>query len=296
MKASIIIPNFNGEMLLAKNLPYVISAMNNKENNIFEVIVVDDGSLDGSVKLLKEKFPQVKVIKHKKNRGFSATVNTGVRGSSGDLIVLLNSDVLPSEDFLVNTLPYFKNPKVFAVSLHEKGYGWAKGGFKDGYIQILSGEEGKTFHESFYVSGGSGVFRRDIWMELGRMDEELLSPFYWEDIDLCYRAAKRGYVVGWEPESHVVHNHESTISKLSKSYVARIKERNQLLCLWKNLTSPTLVRKHITGLFARLARHPGYLRIVLMALRRLGIALRKKKKEVKESKVSDEAIFGRFSQ
>ncbi len=295
MKASIIIPNFNGESLLAKNLPYVIRAMDNKENNISEIIVVDDGSWDGSIKLLKENFPQVKIIKHKINRGFSAAVNTGVRGSSGDLLVLLNSDVVPSEDFLVNTLPHFKNPKVFAVSLHEKGYGWARGGFKDGYIQILPGEEGESFHESFYVSGGSGVFRRTIWMELGGMDEELLSPFYWEDIDLCFRAAKRDYIVGWEPESFVVHNHESTISKLSKKYVARIKERNQLLCLWKNLTSPNLVRKHIVGIFARLAKHPGYIRVVLMALGRLQIALRRKKREIKESKVSDEAIFGRFS-
>ena len=57
MKASIIIPNYNGEMLLAKNLPCAISAMNNKENNIFEIIVVDDGSADGSVKLIKDMFP-----------------------------------------------------------------------------------------------------------------------------------------------------------------------------------------------------------------------------------------------
>lgn len=295
MKASIVIPNFNGEVLLAKNLPYVIKALDNKENNISEIIVVDDGSWDKSIKLLKDNFPQVKVIKHKVNRGFSAAVNTGVRGSSGDLIVLLNSDVVPSEDFLVNTLPNFKNPKVFAVSLHEKGYGWARGGFKDGYIQILPGEEGESFHESFYVSGGSGVFRRSIWMELGGMDEELLSPFYWEDIDLCYRAAKRGYIVGWEPDSHVVHNHESTISKLSKSYVARIKEKNQLLCIWKNITSPSLTRKHILGMFTRILKHPGYIKVVLMALGRLQVALRKKKKEIKESKVSDEAIFTRFS-
>lgn len=295
MEASIVIPNFNGETLLAKNLPYVIKAMNNRENNIHEIIIVDDGSSDDSIRLIKDQFPQVKLIKHKKNRGFSASVNTGARGSNGDLIVLLNSDVVPNEDFLVKSLPHFKNPKVFAVSLHEKGYGWARGGFKDGYIQILPGEESNSFHESFYVSGGSGVFRRKIWMELGGMDEELLSPFYWEDIDLCFRAAKRGYIVGWEPQSHVIHNHESTISKLSKKYVARIKERNQLLCLWKNLTSPNLVKKHAVGIFARLVRHPGYIKVVLMALGRLKIASRKKKKEIKESKVSDEAIFARFS-
>jgi GT2 family glycosyltransferase len=295
MKVSVIIPNFNGESLLAKNLPYVVRAMDNKENCILEIIVVDDASADGSIKLLKDKFPQVKIIKHKINRGFSAAVNTGVRGSGGELLALLNLDVVPNEDFMVNTLPHFKDSKIFAVSLHERGYGWARGGFNDGYIQILPGDEGELFHESFYASGGSGVFRRSTWMELGGMDEELLSPFYWEDIDLCFRAAKRGYIVGWEPGSGVVHNHESTISKLSKNYVARIKERNQLLCLWKNITSQNLVRKHIAGIFLRIARHPGYLRVVLLALGRLPVALKKKRKEIKESKVSDEAIFGRFS-
>lgn len=295
MNSSVIIPNYNGERLLTENLPLVIKAMNNPANGICEIIVVDDGSWDGSVRLIKEKFPQVKVIKHKINRGFSASINTGVRGSSGDLLVLLNSDVIPDEDFLISTLPHFKNPKVFAVSLHEKGYGWARGGFKDGYIQILPGEESDSFHESFYVSGGSGVFRRSFWMSLGGMDEKLFSPFYWEDIDICYRAAKRGYQILWDPESLVIHKHESTISKLSKKYVARVRERNQLLFIWKNITSASLTRRHLTGVLERLVRHPGYLRIVIMALGRLGIARKARQKEIKESRVSDEAIFSGFN-
>ena len=77
------------------------------------------------------------------------------------------------------------------------------------------------------------------------MDEKLLSPFYWEDIDLCYRAAKRGYINLWEPRGKVVHKHESTISKFPKIYVARVKERNQLLMLWKNIHSKNLIKKHI---------------------------------------------------
>ncbi|MEK7061166.1 MAG: glycosyltransferase family 2 protein [Patescibacteria group bacterium] len=295
MKASIIIPNYNGEMLLAKNLPCAISAMNNKENNIFEIIVVDDGSADGSVKLIKDMFPRVKLIKHTKNRGFSAAINTGARAAKGNLLVLLNSDVIPSPDFLKAIANNFNNPKVFAVSMHEKGYGWAKGTFIDGYVGLAMGEESIVPAQSFYVSGGSGVFRRSLWMELGGMDEKLLSPFYWEDIDLCYRATKRGYQILWEPESNVVHKHESTISKLSKRYVGRIKERNQLLFIWKNITSANLTRKHFAGLLKRLIRHPGYTRIIIMALGRLSVVLKARKKEIKESKVSDEAIFSRFS-
>lgn len=280
---------------MEKNLPLVFTAKDNPQNQILEIIVVDDGSADASVKLIKEKFPQVKLIKHSKNRGFSAAVNTGARASKGNLIVLLNSDVIPSSDFLVATIKHFENPKVFAVSLHEKGYGWAKGTFADGYVGLAMGKEAVKSCPSFYVSGGSGVFRRKIWMELGGMDEKLLSPFYWEDIDLCYRATKRGYQVLWEPESLLVHKHESTISKFSQHYVARIRERNQLLFIWKNITSSNLTRKHFAGVLKRLATHPGYLRIILMALGRVGIALKARKKEKRESKISDETIFARFS-
>lgn len=291
---SVVIPNLNGEKLLEKNLPFLLAAKDNPENCILEIIIVDDGSWDQSVKLIANKFPQIKLIKHKVNRGFSASVNTGTRMAKGDLVLLINTDVVPERDFLVPIFKHFEDDKVFAVSLHESGFGWAKGSFFGGYIQLAMSEETDSSHRSFYVSGGSGVFRRSIWMELGGMDEKLLSPFYWEDIDLCFRAEKRGYVNLWEPDGKVVHNHESTISKFPKVYVQRIKERNQLLVIWKNIHSPALIRNHILGVLRRTLRHPGYFRIILMAIGRLGIALRQRKKEIKLSKVSDEAVFMRY--
>lgn len=292
---SVVMPNLNGEKLLEKNLPKLIAAKDYLPNGIIEIIVVDDGSWDGSVNFLKTNYPNIRLFKHTANRGFSAAVNTGARAAKGDLILLINTDVIPDVDCLERVLPNFEDKTVFAVSLHEKGFGSAKGTFVDGYIQLAMGEEGNKKHPSFYVSGGSGVFRRSTWVDLGGMDERLLSPFYWEDIDLCYRAAKRGYKLLWEPEAVVEHHHESTISKFPKDYVARIRERNQLLMLWKNVTSPNLTRKHIIGLFTRLIKHPGYIRIVFMALGRIGIAMQKRKKEIKESKVSDEMIFSRYA-
>lgn len=294
LTVSVVMPNLNGEKLLEKNLPKLIAAKDNPSNHILEIIIVDDGSWDGSVNLLKKNFPQVRLFKHKENRGFSAAVNTGARASKGDLILLINTDVIPVKDFLVSVLKDFEDDSVFAVSLHEKGYGPAKSYFGDGYIQLEKGDEKQELQNTFYVSGGSGVFRRNVWMSLGGMDEKLLSPFYWEDIDLCYRASKRGYKLLWEPRGTVEHHHESTISKFPKSYVARVRERNQLLMLWKNVTSKNLIRKHVAGLLKRTARHPGYLRVVFMALMRFGIATKKRKKEIKESKISDETIFARF--
>ena len=92
LNVSVILPNFNGEELLKKNLPHLLAAKENGKNHIKEIIIVDDGSWDGSVKFLKASFPEVKTIVHRINRGFSAAVNTGARASKGELILLINSD------------------------------------------------------------------------------------------------------------------------------------------------------------------------------------------------------------
>lgn len=296
MKVSIIIPSLNGKTILERNLPKVFDAFQDLKNNILEIIIVDDGSSDDTVLFLNKFYKdKIKLIKHTKNRGFSASVNTGARAAKGDILLLLNNDVIPEINFLESSLTLFNNKKVFAVSLHEKGYGSGKGQFKDGFIQLSMGEENDKNHHSFYVSGGSGLFRKSIWKELCGMDEKLLSPFYWEDIDLCFRALKRGYINLWEPGGKVIHDHESTISTLPKKYVDRIKERNQLLVIWKNIHSKNLMQKHVLGVLKRILKHPGYIRVVFMALMRLKCVLKARKKEIKESKVSDEAIFSMFS-
>lgn len=295
LEATIVIPYYKTPHLIRENMPAVIKAKNYKKNRIREVILVDDGSKDECEKIVKQEFPEVRLITHRKNRGFSSTVNTGARMARGELLTLLNTDVIPSKDFLVSALLHFKDDGVFGVSFHEKGYGWAKGKFEDGFIAHEPGRESRKTHDTFWVSGGSGVFRRSYWMKLKGMDEKLLSPFYWEDLDLSYRAAKRGWKLLWEPKAHVVHKHEGTISSLpNRRRVQRIQEKNQLIFMWKSLTSPILMRRHIAGLFRRMASHPGYARVVLMALFKIKGILKARKIEKKESKVSDEAIFARL--
>lgn len=295
MKVSIVIPCFNTAELLRKNLPGVLEASQNPNNNILEIIVVDDASPDSSPDVVKKEFPQIRLIRHRVNRGYSAAVNTGVRMAKGELVCLLNSDVVPERDFLEAANLHFDQKDVFAVSFHEKDYSWARGDFRTGYLSHSMGKESINAHISLWASGGSAVFRRDYWMNLGGMDEKLFSPFYWEDIDLSYRAYKRGLSVLWEPKARVEHKHESTIGQLSKSNTQRIRERNELLFVWKNITSNHLFRKHVGALFARMFRHPGYIRIVLLALMKIGNVLRARRKERKEATVSDETIFSKFA-
>ena len=223
MKISIVIPNFNGKELLEKNLPNVFKAVENSKNNIGEVIIIDNGSTDDSLQYLKKSFDgRYKLIRHSKNRGFSTAINTGVRSSHADLVLLLNSDVSPEVDFLEKPQELFVDPQVFAVSLHENGHGPSRAAFNNGIIDIgFTKPESKKVELTFYASGAASLFRKSTWQILGGMDEKLLSPFYWEDIDICYRASKRGYTILWSPDGRVVHNHESTSSKLPKKYVVR---------------------------------------------------------------------------
>jgi len=256
MRISIIIPNYNGKHLLEKNLPRVIKEIAKLRNFETEVIIVDDGSSDDSVKFIKEltswrvnefnnslinNKPIIKLIKNEKNLGFSATVNRGVRAASGEVVVLLNTDVYPEEGFLKAVLPHFKDPKVFAVGMLDKsieneeivrrGRGIAE--WRRGFYIHRRGEINKT--DTAWVSGGSGVFRRSIFLKFGGFDE-IYNPFYWEDIDLSYRALKDGYKILFEPKSCVVHKHEEGVikSKFPPWKIKSISFRNQFLFVWKN--------------------------------------------------------------
>lgn len=302
MKVSIVIPNYNGRELLEKNFPSVLEALKNSKNNISEIVVVDDGSTDNSLQYLnqfkdeiKANNSTIKIVKHTKNRGFSAAINTGARSSTGDLIVLLNNDVSVQKNFLESVIPLFDDKNVFSVSFHEKGYGYSKALFADGYIQQIPGPEVKKVSPTFYVNGGSCAIRKSIWKEIGGMDEKLFTPYYWEDIDLSYRANKRGYTNLWDPNANVIHNHRSTVSKLPQKGVNMVRERNQLLMLWKNIHSRTLIKKHVLAIISRFLRHPGYIKVIFSALFKLPTVLKERRREIKECVVSDEAVFQKYS-
>lgn len=238
MKISIIIPNYNGRVLLEKNLPEVI-----KNSPAAEIIVVDDASGDDSVFFLKKNFPGIKIIGKNKNTGFSSTVNTGVEKAKGDLIILLNTDVYPKKDYVKPLLSYFNDPLTFAVGMlqesHEGGKiikrGRGEGEFKKGFLIHRRGQIDKN--DTLWVSGGAGIFRKSIWEKLGGFDE-IFDPFYWEDIDLSFRAVKKGYKIWFEKNSVVVHRQSqgSIRNEYNPSRIKTIAYRNQFYFVRKNLT------------------------------------------------------------
>jgi GT2 family glycosyltransferase len=294
---SVVIPCWNSKKLLEKNLDSVIAASNNMKNKINEIIIVDDASSDDSVEFLKKNYKKkIRLFSLKQNRGFSGAVNIGVRHAKSSLVCLLNTDVIPSGDFLEAVLDHFDNNNLFAVSLHEKGYGGASANFENGFLEHKGLAEKDKAYRTFWVSGGSAVFKKSIWKSLHGFDEALFSPFYWEDIDICYRAQKRGYICMWEPGACVEHNHESVIneSNFSKQYLQIIKERNQLLFIWKNITSKRLAQKHAIAVLKRILHHPGYIKVVRAASLKHKKLEKLRRREIRESSVSDESIFAAF--
>ena len=112
--ASVVIPNWNGRDLLEKYLPSVIAAMSGSTRN--EIIVVDNGSDDGSAQFVREHFPQVRVLALEHNLGFGGGSNAGFQAAHNDIVVLLNSDMRVDRNFLQPLLDGFDDDNTFAVS------------------------------------------------------------------------------------------------------------------------------------------------------------------------------------
>lgn len=302
MNVSIVIPNWNGEEKLKKNLPKVL-----KTKGVLEIIVVDDASTDGSVELIDRQFPEIKLIKRPKNGGFSSTANLGVKNAKGDLVFLLNSDAIPDPDCVTNALNHFKDPQVFSIGCNVGGT-WVWGYFKDGFFWHKQSEK-KTEepHQTLWASGGSGVFRKTIWHKLGGLDE-LFDPFYEEDVDLGYRATKRGFINVFEPKAKVEHYHQGPSStdtedkepgviaeNFSKEHIAKVAQRNQLMFIWKNIHDSQMIRVHILKLALMLLTKPGYWQVFLPAFIRLPQILRKRAIEKSSAKLSDEEVLAKYS-
>ena len=258
MNISIVIPNYNGAKLLEKNLPKVLDAVSFYKKGTIEIIIVDDASTDESASVIsnfKFQISNLRLIENEKNLGFSSTVNNGVRKAAGDIVILLNTDVYPQENFLEPLLKHFEDdpsassgePTVFAVGCLDKSVegekiverGRGLGEWKRGFLIHRRGEVNKT--NTLWVSGGSGAFRKSIWDKLGGLNE-IYNPFYWEDIDLSYRALKSGYKVFFEPKSVVFHEHEKGIikEKYTASQIKEIAYRNQFIFVKENATDINL--------------------------------------------------------
>ena len=189
MKFAVVILNWNGEILLESYLPYVLEYSNNAD-----IYVADNASTDGSIALLKEKFPNVKIIQNKTNGGFAKGYNDALSQIDADIFCLLNSDVEVSSNWLEPIRHHFDShpdaaivqPKILDLLRRDHfEYAGAAGGFIDmlGYpfcrgriFQVLEEDRGQynDVREVFWATGACMFIKKQVFEDLGGFD-----PSWW---------------------------------------------------------------------------------------------------------------------
>ncbi len=260
-KTSIIILTWDGLPLLKDYLPSVIAAVE-YDRQEHEILIVDNGSQDGTVEYLREHFPSIRVLSLDRNYGFSEGNNRGVRAALHDIVILLNNDMQVDPGFIRPLLAGFDDEKVFAVSCQvffqdpskrreETGNTRARWdrGFVDPYHdQAMEGDPDLHYWPVLWGGGGSCAFDRGKFLALGGFDG-LFNPFYYEDTDLSYQAWKQGWKVLFAPGSVVIHRHRGTSQrKFGADFVQNITRKNQYLFIWKNITRLSWLLEHFLWL------------------------------------------------
>lgn len=307
-RACVVIPSYCSWANLRDNLPALLQETRRSGT---PVLVVDDASPDDTPDRLAEEFPDVRLVRRSVNGGFGAACNEGVLAADAPIVYLMNADVRVTPGFLEPVLASFADdPSVFAVSsiaVSRDGRtvedGPRRAELRRGHLkwtrfdrQALLALERPV--PTLYAVGAHVAVDRRRFLELGGFDG-LYAPFYWEDVDLSYRALKRGWRVLCEPRSRVHHLREgSDIERTQprRRYVLA-NHRNRFLFVWKNLHDPGLFwGRHVLpvvlrALFGWLALDTRFYRALGAALPRLPRAFEARRDERRAALRSDVDIL-----
>ena len=226
MKVSLVILNWNGKRFLKECLDSVFS----QSYKDFEVILVDNGSTDGSVEFVKKNYPKVKVIENEKNLGFAEGNNIGIRAAKGEYIVLLNNDTKADKDFLKELVKCAEESrgrvgciaaKMLFYSNPEKINSAGMFALKDGAGRdrgVFEGDSPKwnRKEEIFGACAGAALYTRKALDDVAVNGEFFDSSFfaYFEDTDLAYRLRLRGWKTIYCPSAVVLHHGKGTSRKI----------------------------------------------------------------------------------
>ena len=248
-KVSVIILNWNGRKLLEQFLPNVLEYSLAID---FEVIVADNGSSDDSVPFLEKNFPDVPLILFDKNYGFAEGYNKAIQQVDSQYVVLLNSDVEVSENWLSTLVSYMDEhpdtvavqPKIRSFRHREQfEYAGAAGGFIDRFaypfcrgriLEDVENDEGQydNIIPIFWATGACLCIRRNEYLEAGGLDAGFFA--HMEEIDLCWRLNARGYKIECVPSSVVFHVGGASLDK-ENPHKTYLNFRNNLLMIYKNV-------------------------------------------------------------
>lgn len=248
-KISVIIVNFNGKRWLDDCL----TSLSKQTYKNYEVILVDNGSTDGSAAYVKSKFPKVKVIRNKENSGFAGGNNVGYQNSGGDYILLLNNDTKVEPDFLEKFYMSFKECPTASViqsrivyldnpnKIDTCGSYWTDSSFLY-YIGNSKNAEDPKYKKTFKVfstKGASTMIKREVIEAIG-----LFSDSYWnyyEETDFCHRAWLAGYEVWYSPKATCHHSNGGTSLGFKNDFIQYHNFKNKLSSFLTNFEIRTLL-------------------------------------------------------
>ncbi|MCC6488988.1 MAG: glycosyltransferase family 2 protein [Candidatus Hydrogenedentes bacterium] len=243
---SVVIPTWNHRDLLAECLKSLAA----QSRQAGEIIVVDDGSTDDTAVYVAREWPDVRLVRLEKNSGFCAAVNSGIRAATGDWVFLLNNDMTLAADCLerlmeaacegvaamLAPLALFRDDPdtIYSAGDRQRADGRPEA---IGFRQRL---EGFRFPKTIFgVSGGAGLYRREVFDRVGLLDERFIA--YFEDSDLNFRARLAGFDANLVREAIAYHVGSASLGGKTW-WRSRQCFRNHALLIIKNLPLPLFVR------------------------------------------------------
>ena len=211
---SVIVLNYNGKGFLDGCLTSLAS----QTYSDFEVIVVDNGSRDGSPEYIEENYPWVRLAKNNENLGFAGGTNVGIRAAKGEFVITLNNDSRADSRFIEELIKPMADPEVgvcaakmlfpdgrinsAGICISRSGAAWDRGMFEPDRGQY------EFVEEVFGACAGAALYRREMLDEIGLFDEDFF--LYLEDVDLAFRARLAGWKCLYVPGARVIHHHGGT--------------------------------------------------------------------------------------
>lgn len=224
---SVVVPTWNGRRLL----PLPLDSLRRQRHDDFEVIVVDDASTDGTAEWIEATYPEVRLVKLPRNRGFAAAVNAGIRAARGEGIALLNNDAEADDDWLtVLDATAAAHPEAGMVAsrvrrYHHRDYLDSAGAYASTYGSAGNlgafEPDGPAWAQARPVLGPNGAaafYRRAMLDDVGLLDESLIA--YFEDTDLAIRGQLRGWKCVYEPRAICYHVGSASYSPQSGEQAA----------------------------------------------------------------------------
>ncbi|MGL5260226.1 MAG: glycosyltransferase family 2 protein [Lachnospiraceae bacterium] len=243
MKSTVVIPNFNGIKYIENCIVSLLECR--KHGSDFHIIMIDNGSIDGSLELVKSKFLDIEYIEFKENTGFCVAVNAGILAAKTKYVILLNNDTIVEPSFIEELERVAeKDSTIFSVSakmidLYQKeqldgtgdfytALGWAFARGK-GKSSKRYEKEGKIFS----ACAGAALYRTSIFEHIGIFDENHFA--YLEDCDIGYRAQIYGYQNYYAPKAIVYHAGSGVSGSRYNTFKIELSSKNSIYLIYKNM-------------------------------------------------------------